>query len=118
MSRSHIRNNDKHCDSAQDDIALCFCLLTCVLTPAPRPSSASVNITLYEPQIFQPHLPDAEDIAKFHGEDYVSFLQNVAPENQEQVSADLKAYGLAADCPIFEGLYNYCQVLYCRGALQ
>jgi acetoin utilization deacetylase AcuC-like enzyme len=32
-------------------------------------------------QVYCPHLAEAEDVAKFHAEDYVDFLQSVSPNN-------------------------------------
>lgn len=51
-------------------------------------------------------------MTRFHGPEYINFLKSITPELADAASVDAKAYGLAADCPVFDGLYNYCQVRY------
>ncbi|KAI3945097.1 hypothetical protein MKW92_007677 [Papaver armeniacum] len=58
-------------------------------------------------QICQPYAATPKDIAKFHSDDYVKFLSTVSPES---LSGDqLKRFNVGGDCPVFEGLFEFCQ---------
>ena len=46
----------------------------------------------------------------FHSDDYVEFLRLVTPENQHAHIRQLKRFNVAEDCPVFDGLFNFCQV--------
>ncbi|GLI66349.1 hypothetical protein VaNZ11_010132 [Volvox africanus] len=50
------------------------------------------------------------DLVEFHSPDYVDFLRAVTPGNQEELSAALKQFSVAGDCPIFDRMYQYCQI--------
>ncbi|EFJ52825.1 hypothetical protein VOLCADRAFT_34088, partial [Volvox carteri f. nagariensis] len=50
------------------------------------------------------------DLVAFHSPDYVDFLRAVSPGNQEELSAALKQFSVAGDCPIFDRMYQYCQI--------
>jgi hypothetical protein len=43
----------------------------------------------------------------------VDFLKNVTPNNQEEYLAQLRRFNLGipgeADCPVFDGMFQYCQ---------
>jgi len=60
--------------------------------------------------VFQPALASAEDMTLFHSDDYVEFLRLVTPENQHEHIRQLKRFNVAEDCPVFDGLFNFCQV--------
>ncbi|KAJ7545844.1 hypothetical protein O6H91_08G012700 [Diphasiastrum complanatum] len=51
-----------------------------------------------------------KDLCRFHEDDYVAFLKTVTPEtqNKKQLRA-LKRFNLGEDCPVFDGLYSFCQ---------
>ena len=46
--------------------------------------------------------------------DYVNFLASVTPENQDEFLAQMRRFNLGAvgeaDCPVFDGLFEYCRV--------
>ncbi len=46
--------------------------------------------------------------------DYVDFLASVTPANQEEFMTQLKRFNMGlpgeADCPVFDGVFEYCQV--------
>lgn len=46
----------------------------------------------------------------FHSDEYVEFLRLVTPENQHEHIRHLKRFNVAEDCPVFDGLFNFCQV--------
>lgn len=61
----------------------------------------------------------AAEMAKFHDDRYVSFLENVTTANLKQLDRQACAFlGRAehSDCPVFAGLFRYCQ-LYCGASV-
>lgn len=68
--------------------------------------------------IFKPIKASYRDLCGFHEKNYIKFLRKVTPQNMEAFTSELKRYNVGAeDCPIFDGLYNYC-VRYCGASLQ
>jgi len=60
-------------------------------------------------QVFRPYIASGPDMARFHSEEYIEFLQRVSPHNIQSFSKSLTHYNVgAADCPVFEGLYEFC----------
>ncbi|KAI9759889.1 MAG: histone deacetylase [Chaenotheca gracillima] len=49
-----------------------------------------------------------EELAEFHQDDYLDFLQRINPNNMLQFTEVLKTFNIGEDCPIFDGLYPYC----------
>ncbi|KAK6920649.1 Histone deacetylase domain [Dillenia turbinata] len=62
-------------------------------------------------EINRPYLADAEDIRQFHSDEYVDFLASVSPEtlHDHAHSRHLKRFNVGEDCPVFEGLFNFCR---------
>ena len=60
--------------------------------------------------VFRPKKAKAEDMTAFHSDDYISFLQEVNPDNMHDFYQHFERFGVGDDCPIFEGLFEYCQV--------
>ncbi|OVA20789.1 Histone deacetylase superfamily [Macleaya cordata] len=52
-----------------------------------------------------------EDIRRFHSDDYVDFLSSVTPEtlHDHTHSRHLKRFNVGEDCPVFDGLFGFCQ---------
>ena len=46
--------------------------------------------------------------------EYINFLANVTPDNQDEYMAQMRRFNLGiageADCPVFDGLFDYCRV--------
>ncbi|CAH2094028.1 unnamed protein product [Euphydryas editha] len=61
-------------------------------------------------QIYRPYRANAHDMCRFHSEDYIEFLQNVTPQNIQTYSKDLLHYNVGDDCPVFEGLFDFCSM--------
>lgn len=61
-------------------------------------------------QVYRPRKADAEDMQRFHTADYIEFLRNVNPDNTAEYHRELKEYNMYEDCPVFDGLYKYCQI--------
>jgi len=59
--------------------------------------------------IFKPYVASGPDMARFHSEEYIEFLQRVNPANIQSFNKSLTHYNVgAADCPVFDGLYEFC----------
>ena len=61
--------------------------------------------------IYKPRKATPEEIGDFHKEDYVEFLRSINPKNAA-LMADTNTcwYGTGDDCPIFDGLWDYCSL--------
>ncbi|KAL0095283.1 hypothetical protein F4703DRAFT_1823465 [Phycomyces blakesleeanus] len=60
-------------------------------------------------EIFQPRRATDTEILEFHAEDYVDFLKRVTPDNAEQFESLFQRFNVGDDCPIFDGIYDFCQ---------
>lgn len=60
---------------------------------------------------------DLSDMCRFHSQDYIEFLQRVTPRNVDQFSKYFQQYNVMEDCPIFEGLFDFC-AKYTGGSLR
>ncbi|KAL5981432.1 Homeobox protein HD-1 [Asimina triloba] len=49
------------------------------------------------------------DLCRFHADDYIGFLRNVTPDTQQDQMRALKRFNVGEDCPVFDGLYSFCQ---------
>jgi histone deacetylase 1/2 len=53
-------------------------------------------------------------MTKFHSDDYIEFLNRVQPENTQEISIYQQkclvshVVNLGEDCPVWEGLYEFC----------
>ena len=71
-----------------------------------------VNYGLYKHMnIFRPKPATFSDLTAFHTDEYINFLASVTPENMQETlyRATLDRYNICEDCPVFDGLYEYCQ---------
>lgn len=66
--------------------------------------------------MFQPTPANAEDMTQFHSDEYIEFLRLVTPDNQHEHMRQLKRFNVAEDCPVFDGLFRFCQ-LYTGGSV-
>ena len=55
-------------------------------------------------------------MSQFHAEDYVDFLSKITPDTQHEHMAQMQKYNLGEDCPIFDGLFDFCK-LYTGGSI-
>ncbi|KAL3655404.1 Histone deacetylase 6 [Castilleja foliolosa] len=62
-------------------------------------------------EISRPFPADSSDIRRFHSPDYVDFLSSVSPNtlHDHTHARQLKRFNVAEDCPVFDGLFNFCQ---------
>jgi len=61
-------------------------------------------------EIYRPYRATPEDCARFHTEDYIDFLQRVTPENQKSFMNVLSRFNVGDDCPVFEGIFDFCSI--------
>ena len=49
---------------------------------------------------------------KFHSEDYVDFLSKINPDNMKMYTNLMQKHNVGeyTDCPVFDGLYEFCQL--------
>lgn len=59
-------------------------------------------------QVYKPYKASEGDLARYHDEEYVEFLKNVTPHNIQGFAKSLTQFNVGEDCPVFEGLYDFC----------
>eukprot|EP00472_Partenskyella_glossopodia_P002630 CAMPEP_0197537634 /NCGR_PEP_ID=MMETSP1318-20131121/57478_1 /TAXON_ID=552666 /ORGANISM="Partenskyella glossopodia, Strain RCC365" /LENGTH=155 /DNA_ID=CAMNT_0043095845 /DNA_START=62 /DNA_END=525 /DNA_ORIENTATION=- len=73
--------------------------------------SLVLNYGLYRKmEIYRPILVEDQKMTMFHSDDYVHFLQSVTPDNINDYSRELQRYNMDVDCPVFDGLFKFCQM--------
>ncbi|KAI6970921.1 histone deacetylase, partial [Hortaea werneckii] len=50
------------------------------------------------------------EMTQFHTDEYVDFLQRVTPDNMEQFGREQGKYNVGDDCPVFDGLFEFCGI--------
>ncbi|XP_042456533.1 histone deacetylase 9 [Zingiber officinale] len=61
-------------------------------------------------EIYRPHKAYPVELAQFHSTDYVEFLHRISPNTQNLFADELARYNLGEDCPVFENLFEFCQI--------
>ncbi|XP_039122763.1 histone deacetylase 19-like [Dioscorea cayenensis subsp. rotundata] len=60
-------------------------------------------------QVFKPIKATSHDLLQFHSDEYISFLKRITPDNAKELAGLCKIYYVNSnDCPVFDGLYDYC----------
>lgn len=49
-------------------------------------------------------------MTRFHADEYINFLKVVTPDNQSDHMQSLSRFNILEDCPVFDGLWEYCQI--------
>lgn len=74
-------------------------------------NSLLVNYGLYKHMnVFKPPRAGREDLTKFHSDDYINFLHRITPLNMQEYPTQLQKFNVGEDCPVFDGVYEFCQV--------
>lgn len=68
-------------------------------------------------QCFNSYKAGALDMCRFHSDDYINFLQRITPANAPQYSAYFSQFNIGDDCPVFDGVYDFCS-LYTGASLE
>ena len=50
------------------------------------------------------------EMTQFHTDEYVDFLKKVTPDNMEQFSKEQTKFNVGDDCPVFDGLFEFCGI--------
>jgi histone deacetylase 1/2 len=61
---------------------------------------------------YRPHPAVAGEMTQFHSEEYINFLSRITPDNGRNQIASMSRFGAgeSTDCPVFDGLYEFCQL--------
>ena len=59
--------------------------------------------------VFRPRPASKADLCAFHSDEYIRFLENIAPDSMSTYVSQMDRYNLSTDCPVFDGLFEYCQ---------
>ncbi|CAG8474315.1 9866_t:CDS:10 [Ambispora gerdemannii] len=57
-----------------------------------------------------PDRASTRHLTRFHTDEYIDFLYRVTPENVEELSQQQTRFNVGEDCPIFEGLFEFCSI--------
>ncbi|EYU17724.1 hypothetical protein ABFS82_04G173300 [Erythranthe guttata] len=62
-------------------------------------------------EISRPFPADSADIRRYHSPEYIEFLSSVSPDtlHDHTHARSLKRFNVGEDCPVFDGLYSFCQ---------
>ncbi|XP_015244324.1 probable histone deacetylase 1-B [Cyprinodon tularosa] len=70
-----------------------------------------LNYGLYRKmEIYRPHKASAEEMTKYHSDDYIKFLRSIRPDNMSEYSKQMQRFNVGEDCPVFDGLFEFCQL--------
>jgi len=61
-------------------------------------------------EVFRPYSASFEDMCRFHSEDYMEFLRTASPDNLKQYNKQMLKFNVGEDCPLFDGLFEFCQL--------
>mmetsp|Transcript_23434 Transcript_23434/g.47646 ORF Transcript_23434/g.47646 Transcript_23434/m.47646 type:complete len:454 (+) Transcript_23434:109-1470(+) len=59
--------------------------------------------------VFRPKPASRSDFTAFHSDEYIEFLSDITPEHARNELQTLERFNLGADCPVFDGMFEYCQ---------
>ena len=49
-------------------------------------------------------------MTKYHSDDYIKFLCSIGPDNMSKYSKQMQRFNVGEDCPVFDGLLEFCQL--------
>lgn len=76
-----------------------------------------VNYGLYrQMEVFRPKPVSESQLTRFHSDDYINFLKIITPDNMNDYLRQLQRFNVGEDCPVFDGLFEFCQ-LYTSGSI-
>lgn len=72
---------------------------------------SAVNQVLIVPNESQRAKPASKyEMTQFHTDEYIDFLSKVTPDNMDQFSKEQSRYNVGDDCPVFDGLFEFCGI--------
>ncbi|KAJ3226526.1 histone deacetylase [Clydaea vesicula] len=67
------------------------------------------NYGLYKKlEICRPTPATIREMTKFHTDEYIDFLYRISPENTEEIQKYQQKFNVGDDCPVFDGLFEFC----------
>jgi len=70
-----------------------------------------LNYGLYRKmEVYRPQIASLEEMTKYHSDDYMLFLKNIKPDNIPEFGRQMQRFNVGEDCPVFDGLYEFCQI--------
>ncbi|KAI9658971.1 MAG: histone deacetylase [Bathelium mastoideum] len=70
-----------------------------------------MNYGLYKDmEIYRAKPASRYEMTQFHTDEYVDFLAKVSPDNMEQFVKEQAKYNVGDDCPVFDGLFEFCGI--------
>lgn len=73
--------------------------------------SLIMNYGLYKQmEIYRAKPATKQEMCQFHTDEYIDFLSRVTPENLEMFKKESVKFNVGDDCPVFDGLYEYCAI--------
>ncbi|KAI9636688.1 uncharacterized protein MKK02DRAFT_33823 [Dioszegia hungarica] len=73
--------------------------------------SLVMNYGLYKKmEIFRAKPATKREMTQFHTDEYVDFLNRINPDNAHQFGKEQVKYNVGDDCPVFDGLFEYCSI--------
>ncbi|PAV57223.1 hypothetical protein WR25_11464 [Diploscapter pachys] len=61
-------------------------------------------------EVYRPFPATFEEMTRFHSEDYMNFLKMASPDNLKMYNKQMLKFNVGEDCPLFDGLYEFCQL--------
>lgn len=49
-------------------------------------------------------------MTKYHSDEYIRFLRSIRPDNMNEYNKQMQKFNVGEDCPVFDGLYEFCQL--------
>ena len=69
-----------------------------------------LNYHVYDKMdVYRPPPASEQELTKFHADDYIKFLQMITPQNMANHAKQIQRFNIGDDCPIFDGLYDFCK---------
>ncbi|OKL64214.1 Histone deacetylase RPD3 [Talaromyces atroroseus] len=73
--------------------------------------SLVMNYGLYKKmEIYRAKPASKYEMTQFHTDEYIDFLSKVTPDNMDQYSKEQSKYNVGDDCPVFDGLFEFCGI--------
>jgi len=73
--------------------------------------SLIMNYGLYNKmEIYRAKPASKYEMTQFHTDEYIEFLHKVTPDNMEQFTREQSKYNVGDDCPVFDGLFEFCGI--------
>ncbi|OXV09870.1 hypothetical protein Egran_02367 [Elaphomyces granulatus] len=73
--------------------------------------SLVMNYGLYKKmEIYRAKPASRYEMTQFHTDEYIEFLSKVTPDNMDQFSKEQGKYNVGDDCPVFDGLFEFCGI--------